>query len=101
MTDLDQVRRDDLTGVPAALATALDAWLFRTHGVASGGHNTGTFLDELAASGLAVVEQTDAVVFVAHRRLEDGSCLCGWRELGRSHLAHVDEAMRAAAAARQ
>lgn len=104
MKDLDNLSRDQLArleGCAAALAAALDAWLFRTHGIASSSHNVGTFLEELDASGLSVVEMTDFIVFATHRRLEDGTCQCGWNELGRSYITHVDDMMRAAAAARQ
>lgn len=51
---LDRARRGDLVGTPAVLAGVLDTWLHTQHGVTSGAHCVGAFLDELAAAGLAV-----------------------------------------------
>lgn len=51
---LDPARRAELSGRPAALAGVLDTWLYTQHGVTSGSHGVGVFLDELAAAGMAV-----------------------------------------------
>ncbi len=55
--DLDGLTRDalrELGGPPAALVDVLDDWLLREHGVLSGSHCVGSFLDLLAAEGYRV-----------------------------------------------
>ena len=57
--DLDDLDRDQLweTGLgdmPGHVANVLDDWLHQCHGVLSSSHNTGTFLDLLAAEGFRV-----------------------------------------------
>lgn len=58
-TDLDRLRRaqlgdTELGPMPAVLAGVLDDWLFQQHGVTSGSHGVGLFLDLLAADGYQV-----------------------------------------------
>lgn len=55
--DLDTVRRDDLgeyDPMYPTLADVLDEWNLRLHGVSSGHHGIGLFLDLLAAEGYRV-----------------------------------------------
>jgi hypothetical protein len=42
-----------------------------------------------------------AAVLVAHQQREDSSCLCGWRELGRSYADHVAQVLSDAGALRE
>lgn len=51
---LDRVRRDDLPEMPHAAAAALDEWTARQHGILSGSHAVGLFLDLLAEQGYTV-----------------------------------------------
>jgi hypothetical protein len=40
------------------------------------------------------IERAGALL-IAHQRMDAGSCLCGWAELGKSHAAHqADELAR-------
>lgn len=89
-TNLDRTRRD-----AAALAGALDDWLFSQHGVTSGAHGVDTFLELLAAHKLAVVPRSAATVYAEHQPAGVGGCSCGWAELGKSYFRHLDEALRA------
>lgn len=60
--DLDDLTRDELAerdGPGHAVATVLDEWLGRLHGITSGQHGAGLFLDLLAAEGYRV-ERADA-----------------------------------------
>lgn len=118
MTDIDSTRRGDLTGTAAALAHTLDDWLFTQHGVTSGSHNAGAFLELAAGYGLQVVPARPALsanahrelaalaqvegpmrpeaILTAHSRMEEGGCLCGWNMLGRTHAGHQVDELRAA-----
>lgn len=57
--DLDDFTRSELAERPdqpwADVASALDEWLVRQHGVVSGSHGVGLFLDLLNERGLVVV----------------------------------------------
>jgi hypothetical protein len=55
--DLDRLGRDavrTMGGAPAALVDVLDEWLLTQHGMTSGAHCVGAFLDLLAAEGYQV-----------------------------------------------
>ncbi len=55
--DLDGLTRAELAelgGAPPVVASVLDDWLARVHGILSGSHNAGLFLDLLAARGYQV-----------------------------------------------
>lgn len=55
--DLDSLRRDQLGEIDPmhpVLADVLDEWLLRMHGITSGGHYVGAFLEFLAAQGYRV-----------------------------------------------
>lgn len=57
--DLDDLTRDQLRTHDrraATVADVLDEWLHTQHGVVSGRHCVGVFLDELAARGYRVTE---------------------------------------------
>lgn len=56
--DLDDLRRDQLheLGMPGDVADVLDDWLHRNHGILSGRHYVGDFLDSLAAAGYRVAK---------------------------------------------
>lgn len=95
MADLDSTRRGELTGTAAALAHTLDDWLFSQHGVTSGAHAVGPFLELAAAYGLAVVPRSAATVYADHQAA-GGGCSCGWAELGKSYFGHLDEMLREA-----
>lgn len=69
MTDyepgLDELSRGqlrELDGAPAVVADVLDEWNHRLHGVTSGDHGVGLFLDLLAARGYRV-EPIPAIEF--------------------------------------
>lgn len=49
-----ELDRTELGAMPADLAGVLDTWLHTQHGVTSGAHCVGAFLDELAAAGYQV-----------------------------------------------
>jgi len=49
-----RLREGALGDMPGAVADVLDGWLHRNHGVISGRHYVGAFLDELAAKGYRV-----------------------------------------------
>lgn len=55
---LDQLRRAELAAEPGAVADTLDGWLLRAHGIVSGSHNVGLFLDLLADHGLAITSSS-------------------------------------------
>lgn len=42
------------------------------------------------------VDYTAESVLIAHQRHTSDSCLCGWRDLGRSHAAHQVAMLRRA-----
>ncbi len=44
----------ELGPMPAVVASVLDEWLFTQHGILSGHHGVGVFLDLLAADGYRV-----------------------------------------------
>ena len=54
MGDLDDLARAELPADARAVADTLDEWLHRMHGVYSGGHYVGAFLDFLAERGYEV-----------------------------------------------
>lgn len=57
--DLDDLTRDQLADRPdqpwADIASTLDEWLARQHGIFSGSHGVGLFLDLLTERSLSVV----------------------------------------------
>ncbi|GAA1281433.1 hypothetical protein [Saccharothrix xinjiangensis] len=52
---LDRLRRAELPEDARAVADVLDDWRLRVHGLTSGSHNVGLFLDLLADEGYAVL----------------------------------------------
>lgn len=50
----DRMKRDDLPAMPKAVAEVLDEFLVRQHGIMSGSHGAGLFLDLLADRGFCV-----------------------------------------------
>ena len=54
MSDLDDLKRDELPEMPKAVADTLDEWLWRMHGIASGGHYVGVFLKWLKRNGYEI-----------------------------------------------
>jgi hypothetical protein len=51
---LDGMKRAELPGTPASVATALDSWMHQVHGHMSSAHGVGTFLDILWEMGYVV-----------------------------------------------
>ena len=49
-----QLRDTGLGDMPGDLGDVLDDWLHRNHGILSGRHYVGDFLDQLAAAGYRV-----------------------------------------------
>lgn len=54
VADLDDLTRADLPTDARAVADTLDEWLVRMHGIHSGGHFVGAFLDFLGERGYEV-----------------------------------------------
>ena len=54
--DLTRAQLAELPGPEPQVAEVLDEWLLRLHGVTSGTHGVGLFLDLLAAAGYRVTE---------------------------------------------
>lgn len=54
LDDLTRAELADLPGPAAVVASVLDDWLSRMHGILSGSHNAGLFLSLLAARGYRV-----------------------------------------------
>ncbi|MEO3929255.1 hypothetical protein ABGB07_36200 [Micromonosporaceae bacterium B7E4] len=76
-TEFDRLKRAELPEPQGTIANVLDEWLHRCHGLLSGSHNVGMFLELLAEEGLTVSEQTpipaeaiEAAAKVALRRYE-------------------------------
>lgn len=53
--DLPREQLADHSDMWRAVADTLDEWLHRMHGITSGSHNAGAFLDFLALEGYEVV----------------------------------------------
>jgi hypothetical protein len=54
LDDLTRAQLSEFGGAPPVVASVLDDWLARMHGILSGSHNAGLFLDLLAARGYRV-----------------------------------------------
>jgi hypothetical protein len=57
---IDGSRRDDLPPMPRAVSDVMDEWLLREHGMTSGRHHIGHFLDLLYDRGYIVVKKAVA-----------------------------------------
>ena len=54
LDDMTCAQLYEVGDMPGVVAAVLDDWLHQCHGVLSSSHNTGTFLDLLAAGGFRV-----------------------------------------------
>ena len=59
---LDDLNRADLPVMPKAVSDTLDEWLWRMHGVMSGGHHVGVFLEWLHGRGYYVAKIHESAV---------------------------------------
>ncbi len=67
----DRMRRDDLPEMPKAVAEVLDEFLMRQHGIMSGSHAVGLFLDLLADRGFCIEMDMRAATVLPSRRFDD------------------------------
>ena len=56
---LDRMKRDELPAMPRAVADVIDEFNLRQHGLMSGSHGAGLFLDLLAERGFRVEMTTN------------------------------------------
>lgn len=71
-----------------------------------GGKRASTDLSPRARAELAYLARVEGprkaeAVLIAHQRLDVGSCLCGWAELGKSHAGHQVAMLSAAGVLRE